>query len=75
MSPAEEKEHSKLEAKVREYGLGGKEALAFMLSAKLGSLDDAFKYLDSASRDCFAPVSWHTGLLVLRIEAWLSTLL
>ena len=42
-----------------------------MLSAKLGSLDDAFHYMDNASRgDSFAFVSWHTGLLVLRIDSW-----
>ena len=46
------------------------DALAFMLSAKLGSLDDAFQYMDNASRgDSFAFVSWHTGLLVLRIDS------
>ena len=57
-------------------GLNGTElyrtqdALAFMLSAKLGSLDDAFQYMDNASRgDSFAFVSWHTGLLVLRIDS------
>lgn len=48
-----------------------KDALAFLLSAKLGSLDDAFQYMDTANRgDSFAFVSWHTGLLVLRIEPW-----
>ena len=49
------------------------EALAFVLSAKLGSLEDAFQYMDTVSSgNSFALVSWHTGLLVLRIDTWIS---
>lgn len=69
MTAAEEKEQLELERQIQENGLAGKDALAFLLSAKLGSLDDAFQYMDTANRgDSFAFVSWHTGLLVLRID-------
>lgn len=69
MTTTEEKEQMELERQLQESGLEGRDALAFMLSAKLGSLDDAFQYMDNASRgDSFAFVSWHTGLLVLRID-------
>ena len=39
-----------------------------MLVGKFGSLDTAFTYLDSAGHgEAFASVSWHTGMLILRI--------
>eukprot|EP00438_Fugacium_kawagutii_P020926 Skav211817 [mRNA] locus=scaffold305:545623:546237:- [translate_table: standard] len=69
LTVAEEKEQMELERQILENGLTGKDALAFILASKLGSLEDAFAYMDSANRgEAFAFVSWHTGLLVLRVE-------
>ncbi|CAE7585364.1 unnamed protein product [Symbiodinium sp. CCMP2456] len=68
MSIEEEKEMLELEGLIEEHGLTGKAALAYILCAKLGSLDAAFNYLDGNSSEAFAAVSWHTGLMILRVD-------
>jgi len=68
MSISEEKEMLELEGLIEEHGLTGKAALAYILCAKLGSLDAAFNYLDGNSSQAFAAVSWHTGLMILRVD-------
>ncbi|CAE7250502.1 tmcA [Symbiodinium microadriaticum] len=68
MSISEEKEMLELEGLIEEHGLTGKAALAYILCAKLGSLDAAFNYLDGNSSEAFAAVSWHTGLMILRVD-------
>ncbi|CAJ1421419.1 unnamed protein product [Effrenium voratum] len=57
-----------LQKAVREKSLDGRAALAYCLVQKLGSLDNAFKYLDCSQTGRFPKVTWETALLILHLQ-------
>ena len=56
----------------RIYQQLGLQVVGCFASSKLPlfcSKDAAFNYLDGNSSEAFAAVSWHTGLMILRVDA------
>lgn len=59
-----------MQGELASRNLCDKQALAFCLIFKLGSLDNAFAYLNCFGSGNFAKVTWETALLVLHIEVF-----
>jgi len=57
-----------LAEELHKFELRGIEALAYVLTAKLGSLKRAFKWFDSNRKGKFAQVVWNTGMALLHID-------
>jgi len=59
-----------MQGELASRNLCDKQALAFCLIFKLGSLDNAFAYLNCFGSGNFAKVTWETALLVLHMEVF-----
>lgn len=64
----EKAEEMQLEEDLQKLGLKGIRALAYIMCAKCGSLDAAFKWIDFNSKGYFARVQWETGVMVMHID-------
>jgi len=61
-------EQEQLEEELLELDLSGVEALAYVLTSKLGSLKKAFKWFDSNRKRKIARCAWDLGMVLLRID-------
>mmetsp|Transcript_22815 Transcript_22815/g.52169 ORF Transcript_22815/g.52169 Transcript_22815/m.52169 type:complete len:1243 (-) Transcript_22815:283-4011(-) len=61
-------EAEQIKEDVEELGLSGVRALAYILAAKCGSLDLAFKWLDYNWRHEFSRSAWDTAGMILHID-------
>lgn len=57
-----------IEVEIMKLGIRGPKALAYILAAKCGSLDAAFKWLDFLRRGAFSQVQWQTAIAVLHVD-------
>jgi len=60
-------EHVQIELDLKEMGLNGKNALAYLLIQKLGSLKKAFQWF-TAKEHHVVPAGWDTGFNVLHVD-------
>lgn len=61
-------EAEQLAEEIQELELKGLKALAYIFTAKCGSLDGAFRWLDCNSKGAFANVQWQTAITVMHID-------
>lgn len=61
-------EAEQLEEDIRKLDLKGIKALAYVLKAKCGSLNRAFKWLDFNNSNSFTSVQWETAMIIAHID-------